>query len=25
MHRALPDEQVHVRLTAGDRSERGAA
>ena len=23
--RALPDEQVHVRLLAGDRSERGAA
>jgi type VI secretion system protein ImpH len=25
MRRALPDEQVRVRLTAGDRSERGAA
>src|SRR5262245_15905632 len=24
-HRAVPDEQVRVRLTSGDRSERGAA
>src|SRR5262245_64794173 len=24
-HRALPDDQVHVRLIAGGRSERGAA